>query len=286
MCPYNPITLQQTILTENSTTMDSGPNGDSFLAPRLLPDPDEGGDYRWPSSCTPPPNPMSEKKTTDIIVTHPIRIRTTTSLWSSAACPTTTNPKPLFAIGTSNGLHTLTGLGSHWAFNKVPLPIPDPIDVPPYIPNRDRGRGRGRGRGKFLHNRSRPTNTVTSVEWLSDDVIAAGLKDSTVFLHDVRSGGSASRLRHNGPVARICRLDEWRVVVGGVHSVSSLSLISLSAMVRCMFVLTMRSCKCTTCVTHRQTPIQIPTTEAIRTTGPRPRLHLQNPTSFSKTTPQ
>lgn len=32
--------------------MDSGPNGDSFLAPRMLPDPDEGGDYRWPTSCT------------------------------------------------------------------------------------------------------------------------------------------------------------------------------------------------------------------------------------------
>lgn len=33
-------------------TMDSGPDGDSFLAPRMLPDPDEGGDYRWPPSCT------------------------------------------------------------------------------------------------------------------------------------------------------------------------------------------------------------------------------------------
>lgn len=32
--------------------MDSGPAGDSFLAPRMLPDPDEGGDYRWPTSCT------------------------------------------------------------------------------------------------------------------------------------------------------------------------------------------------------------------------------------------
>lgn len=175
----------------------------------------------------PPPSPIFKKEYTDIIVTHPIRIRTTTSLWSSAACPTTTNPKPLFAIGTSNGLHTLTGLGSHWAFNKVQLPLPDPFDVPPHIPSRDRGRGqgRGRGRGKFHHNRSRPTNTVTSVEWLSDDVIAAGLKDSTVFLHDVRSGGSASRLRHNGPVARIRKVDEWRVVVGGVHSVSSLPYV-------------------------------------------------------------
>lgn len=33
-------------------TMDSGPNGDSFLAPRMLPDLGEGGDYRWPAFCT------------------------------------------------------------------------------------------------------------------------------------------------------------------------------------------------------------------------------------------
>lgn len=31
--------------------MDSGQSGDSFLAPRMLPDPDDGGDYRWPPSC-------------------------------------------------------------------------------------------------------------------------------------------------------------------------------------------------------------------------------------------
>jgi hypothetical protein len=35
----------------HSATFDSGPGGDSFLAPRLLPNPDEGGDYRWPSEC-------------------------------------------------------------------------------------------------------------------------------------------------------------------------------------------------------------------------------------------
>lgn len=37
---------------DSRATMDSGPNGDSFLAPRMLPDPDEGGDYRWPIYCT------------------------------------------------------------------------------------------------------------------------------------------------------------------------------------------------------------------------------------------
>ena len=34
--------------------MDCGPNGDSFVAPRMLPDPDEEGDYRWPPSCMTP----------------------------------------------------------------------------------------------------------------------------------------------------------------------------------------------------------------------------------------
>lgn len=39
-------------------TMDSGPNGDSFLAPRMLPDPDEVGDYHWPSYCRSPNTPI------------------------------------------------------------------------------------------------------------------------------------------------------------------------------------------------------------------------------------
>lgn len=43
--PLNPSTHS------HSATFDSGPGGDSFLAPRLLPKPDEGGDYRWPSEC-------------------------------------------------------------------------------------------------------------------------------------------------------------------------------------------------------------------------------------------
>lgn len=32
--------------------MDSGPQGESYLATRMLPDPDEAGDYRWPNVCT------------------------------------------------------------------------------------------------------------------------------------------------------------------------------------------------------------------------------------------
>ena len=61
---------------------------------------------------------------------------------------------------------------------------------------------------------------VNSVEWLSPTVIAAGLKDSTIFLHDLRSGGTATRLQHPHMVSRIRRVDEHRLVVAGINSVS------------------------------------------------------------------
>ncbi|OJJ86746.1 uncharacterized protein ASPGLDRAFT_23900 [Aspergillus glaucus CBS 516.65] len=181
------------------TTMDSGPNGDSFLAPRMLPDPDEGGDYRWPSACTLPSHlPLHPRKELTVPVTHPIRILTSTTYWSSASCPTPIGPKPLFAIGTSDGLQILTGQGSHWSLSKAPFPD-------------DRG-----------HWRSQ----VNAVEWLSGDVIAAGCRDSSVFLHDLRSGGSAVRLWHPGAVAvgGVRRVDEWRVVVGSYNSLQMYDL--------------------------------------------------------------
>lgn len=70
--PVHPLcSLKRSTLTNNSTTMDSGPNGDSFLAPRMLPDPDEGGDYRWPSACILPPHlPLSSTKRTNS-TSHP-----------------------------------------------------------------------------------------------------------------------------------------------------------------------------------------------------------------------
>ncbi|OJJ47948.1 hypothetical protein ASPZODRAFT_131562 [Penicilliopsis zonata CBS 506.65] len=163
-------------------TMDSGPRGDSFLAPRMLPDPDEGGDYRWPP-----------------FFAHPLRIRTTPSLWCSAACPT--GEKPLFAIGTSHGLHTLEGFGSHWTLSKKPFPN-DVISGQPVLQRRN----------------DSSHATVTSVEWLSPDVIASGLKDSAIFLHDLRSGGTATRLQHPHSVTKIRKVDQYRLVVAGLKS--------------------------------------------------------------------
>ncbi|KAJ5239415.1 hypothetical protein N7468_004034 [Penicillium chermesinum] len=84
-------------------TMDSGPRGDSFLAPLMLPAPDQGGDYSQPSNLI-----------------HPIRIPGKSSLWCSAACPT--GPKAIFAIGTSEGLCTLEGYGSRWGVYRKQFP--------------------------------------------------------------------------------------------------------------------------------------------------------------------
>ncbi|KAE8152452.1 hypothetical protein BDV25DRAFT_137901 [Aspergillus avenaceus] len=163
-------------------TMDSGPDGDSFLAPRMLPDPDEGGDYRWPPTFS-----------------HPVRLRMASSLWCSAPCPV--GSMPLFAIGTSDGLHTLEGFGSYWALSKKSFSS----DVFTGKP--------------ILHRRVDSSHAlVTSVEWLSADVIAAGLKDSAIFLHDLRSGGTATRLQHPHAVSKIKRVDPYRLVVAGINS--------------------------------------------------------------------
>ncbi|KAJ1714877.1 hypothetical protein NYO67_3011 [Aspergillus flavus] len=163
-------------------TMDSGPNGDSFLAPRMLPDPDEGGDYRWPPSFS-----------------HPVRLRMASSLWCSAPCPVGT--MPFFAIGTSDGLHTLEGFGSYWALSKKSFAN----DVYSGKP--------------ILHRRIDSSHAlVTSVEWLSAQVIAAGLKDSAIFLHDLRSAGTATRLQHSHAVTKIKSVDPYRMVVAGINS--------------------------------------------------------------------
>lgn len=131
-------------------------------------------------------------------VTHPIRIRTGPSLWCSAACPT--GPKALFAIGTSEGLYTVEGYGSHWTLCHKPFPMGETE--------------------KFRRKPDSSHTNVSAVEWLSSDVIASGLRNSSVFLHDLRSGGSATRLQHSHIVTKIRKLDPYRLMVAGYNSVS------------------------------------------------------------------
>ncbi|EHA26484.1 hypothetical protein ASPNIDRAFT_122243 [Aspergillus niger ATCC 1015] len=135
-----------------------------------------GSEVPWPDEYTIKHVLRNKRSGILIAIYHPIRLRTSSSLWCSSACPT--GEMPLFAVGTSDGLYTLEGFGSYWALSK-------------------------------------------NVEWLSSDVIAAGLKDSAIFLHDLRSGGSATRLQHPHAVTKMRRVDPYRIVVAGINSVPS-----------------------------------------------------------------
>ncbi|KAF4766388.1 hypothetical protein HAV15_010998 [Penicillium sp. str.  len=164
-------------------TMNEGPQGDCFLSAHLLPEPDEGGNYRWPT------------------FSHPIRIRPhyPMSFWCSAAQPTGSSAH--FAIGTSEGLHTLEGTSSHWSLSKKPF----------------KGNTVSTHTGR-RSDRSQSKHSVHAVEWMSQDVIAAGQKNSKIFLHDLRSGGSATRLQHNDSVMEMKQMDEYRLVAAGPRS--------------------------------------------------------------------
>ena len=129
------------------------------------------------------------------------------TLFCTAACPT--EDKALFAVGTSEGLHTLEGARDRWTYSDKPFPQ------------------NGIQNFKRRHNSSHAC--VTAVDWLSTNVIASGLRDSTVFLHDLRSNGSAARLQHPHTVSKLLRVDEHRIVVAGHDTVSSLEFVECMA---------------------------------------------------------
>ncbi|KAJ6093382.1 hypothetical protein N7486_008671 [Penicillium sp. IBT 16267x] len=119
--------------------------------------------------------------------------RVASTLFCSAACPT--NDKALFAVGTSEGLHTLEGSRDRWTYSDKPFPQD--------------------GIQNFSRQPDSSHACVTAVDWLSTNVIASGLRDSTVFLHDLRSNGSAARLQHPHTVSKLLKVDEHRIVVAG-----------------------------------------------------------------------
>lgn len=123
------------------------------------------------------------------------------SFWCSAAQPTGSSAH--FAIGTSEGLHTLEGTISHWSLSKKPF------------------KGNTVSTNTRRPDRSQSKHSVHAVEWMSQDVIAAGQKNSKIFLHDLRSGGSATRLQHNDSVMEMKQVDEYRLVAAGPRSVCS-----------------------------------------------------------------
>lgn len=168
-------------------------------------------------------------------VSHPIRIRTTPSLWCSAACPI--GDKALFAVGTSNGLHTLEGFGSHWTVSQKPFP------------NDVNARRHGNEQGFREHGNSSHAS-VNTVEWLSSNVIASGMRDSSVFLHDLRSGGSAARLQHPHSVTKIRKVDSYRLVASGYNSVC-LSPINFPSRSLEVVINSCISSKCTISASHQ-----------------------------------
>ena len=129
-------------------------------------------------------------------------MRIPASLWCSSPCPTPT-PRPRFAVGTSEGLYIVERDQTDWITKRIPAPG-------------DVSGGRRVSGGR--HGGSSHTS-VTGVEWLSSEVVVCGLKDSAIFLHDVRSRGSASRLQHTHSVGKIRKVDPYRLVVSGQRSV-------------------------------------------------------------------
>lgn len=68
---------------------------------------------------------------------------------------------------------------------------------------------------KYHKSRESIHTSVSAVEWISQDVIAAGLKDSAVFLHDLRSDSGAVRLQHVHGIEKIRQVDPYRLVISG-----------------------------------------------------------------------
>lgn len=142
---------------------------------------------------------MNLKLTTTVIHSPHMHMPEQT-LWCTAAAPSRSSTIPIFALGTSRGLQVVHAQDAHWTLMGYTTPYADRFNL-----------------DMDMQSRSESSHVeVTSVEWLSENVVAGGLRDSTVFLHDFRSNASATRLKHPSTVTGMRRVDEWRFVVRGV----------------------------------------------------------------------
>lgn len=125
------------------------------------------------------------------------QIKDTATLWCSAARPQ--SDEPMFAIGTSEGVYTVRSNQAQWHLNRRPFAHGDSMQ-----------------HGARKQKRSSDT---LAIEWLGPNVVASGLRNSSINLGDIRSGGQVTRLQHPHSVRQIRKVDEYRIVVAGYQSV-------------------------------------------------------------------
>ncbi|KAJ5584666.1 uncharacterized protein N7459_004466 [Penicillium hispanicum] len=118
------------------------------------------------------------------------RVNTMRTLWCSAA---SSDPIPKFAVGTSDGLYMLENHhGVDWELHRCEHPS---------IVSRRSGR-----------------SDVTAVGFYQDTLVAAGMRNSAILLHDMRSKDSAMVLQHTERVDKVCHIHGYLLMAAGPTS--------------------------------------------------------------------
>lgn len=80
------------------------------------------------------------------------------------------------------------------------------------------------GHGLREYKTSAASSPALSILWKSENVIAAGLRDATVHLYDVRARDDVFRLRHSQAVMRLHCPDENKLLLAGPKQLSMYDL--------------------------------------------------------------
>ena len=80
------------------------------------------------------------------------------------------------------------------------------------------------GHGLREYKTSAASSPTLSIQWKSENIIAAGLRDTTVHLFDVRARGGVFRLRHSQAVMRLHCPDENKLLLAGPKRLSMYDL--------------------------------------------------------------